>query len=64
MQTALNIPGGVVDAVEQRGGNVIVQRAGCDPGHALHQAALPSAPGRFLRPVNLHGNGRGQRNTQ
>jgi hypothetical protein len=40
MQTALNIPGGVVDTVHNAGGNVIV-----NPGtvrvSALHQAGTP-----------------------
>jgi uncharacterized protein YlxW (UPF0749 family) len=38
MQTALNIPGGVVDTVRQHGGNVIVQESGTVSVTALRQA--------------------------
>jgi uncharacterized protein YlxW (UPF0749 family) len=48
MQTALNIPGGVVDTVRQRGGSVDVRAA--DPARvtALHQAGTP----KYARPVS------------
>jgi uncharacterized protein YlxW (UPF0749 family) len=48
MQTALNIPGGVVDTVRQHGGNVTVQAS--DPVHvsALHPAATP----KYAHPVS------------
>jgi uncharacterized protein YlxW (UPF0749 family) len=48
MHTALNIPGGVVDTVRQRGGNVIVQESDAVRVTALHQVAIP----RFARPVS------------
>jgi uncharacterized protein YlxW (UPF0749 family) len=48
MHTALNIPGGVVDTVRQRGGNVIVGEADAVRVTALHQAGAP----RFARPVS------------
>jgi uncharacterized protein YlxW (UPF0749 family) len=48
MHTALNIPGGVVDTVHQRGGNVIVQEADSVRVTALHQAATP----KYARPVS------------
>jgi uncharacterized protein YlxW (UPF0749 family) len=48
MHTALNIPGGVVDTVHQRGGNVIVQESEAVGVTALHQAATP----KFARPVS------------
>lgn len=48
MHTALNIPGGVVDTVRQRGGNVIVQESDAVRVTALHQVGAP----RFARPVS------------
>jgi uncharacterized protein YlxW (UPF0749 family) len=47
MQTAMNIPGGVVDAVRQRGGNVTTREV--DPARitTLHQAVPP----RYAEPV-------------
>jgi uncharacterized protein YlxW (UPF0749 family) len=48
MHTALNIPGGVVDTVHQRGGNVIVQESDAVHVTALHQVGAP----RFARPVS------------
>ncbi|MGC9667765.1 DUF881 domain-containing protein [Planosporangium sp. 12N6] len=48
MHTALNIPGGVVDTVHQRGGNVIVQESDVVGVTALHQVAAP----RYARPVS------------
>jgi uncharacterized protein YlxW (UPF0749 family) len=48
MHTALNIPGGVVDMVHQRGGNVIVQESDGIHVTALHQVGVP----RFARPVS------------
>jgi uncharacterized protein YlxW (UPF0749 family) len=48
MHTALNIPGGVVDTVHQRGGNVIVQEADTVRVTALHQAATLE----YARPVS------------
>ena len=48
MHTALNIPGGVVDTVHQRGGNVIVQESDTVRVAALHQASTP----KFARPVS------------
>jgi uncharacterized protein YlxW (UPF0749 family) len=48
MHTALNIPGGVVDMVHQRGGNVIVQESDAVHVTALHQVGVP----RFARPVS------------
>jgi len=48
MQTALNIPGGVVDAVKQRGGNVIVHKPGVVRVSALRQLVIP----RYARPAS------------
>jgi uncharacterized protein YlxW (UPF0749 family) len=48
MHTALNIPGGVVDTVHQRGGNVIVQESDSVHVTALHQAGAP----KYARPVS------------
>jgi uncharacterized protein YlxW (UPF0749 family) len=48
MNTALNIPGGVVDTVHQRGGNVIVQESDVVHVTALHQVGAP----KFARPVS------------
>ena len=48
MHTALNIPGGVVDMVRQRGGNVIVQESDTVRVTALHQVGSP----RYARPVS------------
>jgi len=48
MQTALNIPGGVVDAVRQRGGNVTMHQPGLIKVTALHDGE----PLRYARPVN------------
>jgi len=48
MHTALNIPGGVVDTVHQRGGNVIVQESDTVRVAALHQATTP----KYARPVS------------
>ncbi|GII22986.1 DUF881 domain-containing protein [Planosporangium mesophilum] len=48
MHTALNIPGGVVDSVHQRGGNVIVQESDAVRVTALHEVSAP----RFARPVS------------
>jgi uncharacterized protein YlxW (UPF0749 family) len=48
MHTALNIPGGVVDTVRQRGGNVIVGESDAVRVTAIHQAGKP----RFARPVS------------
>jgi uncharacterized protein YlxW (UPF0749 family) len=48
MHTALNIPGGVVDSVHQRGGNVIVQESDTVRVTALHQATTP----KYARPVS------------
>jgi uncharacterized protein YlxW (UPF0749 family) len=47
MQTALNIPGGVVDTVHNNGGNVIVDQTGTVQVTALHSAAAP----RYAKPV-------------
>jgi uncharacterized protein YlxW (UPF0749 family) len=46
MQTALNIPGGVVDTVRQRGGNVAVRKPDTVRVTVLH----PGNPLRFARP--------------
>jgi uncharacterized protein YlxW (UPF0749 family) len=48
MHTALNIPGGVVDTVRQRGGNVIVQESEAVRVTALHQVGAP----KFAHPVS------------
>jgi uncharacterized protein YlxW (UPF0749 family) len=48
MQTALSIPGGVVDTVNQANGTVIVNRPGTVRVTALHQVAAP----RYAHPVN------------
>jgi len=48
MHTALNIPGGVVDTVRQRGGNVIVQESDAIRVAALHEVGVP----KFARPVS------------
>jgi uncharacterized protein YlxW (UPF0749 family) len=48
MHTALNIPGGVVDMVHQRGGNVIVQESDAVGVTALHEVGAP----KFARPVS------------
>jgi uncharacterized protein YlxW (UPF0749 family) len=48
MRTALNIPGGVVDTVRQRGGNVIVQESEAVRVTALHQVGTP----KFAHPVS------------
>jgi uncharacterized protein YlxW (UPF0749 family) len=48
MHTALNIPGGVVDTVRQRGGNVIVQESDAVRVTALHQVGTP----KFAHPVS------------
>ncbi|GAA1819615.1 DUF881 domain-containing protein [Planosporangium flavigriseum] len=48
MHTALNIPGGVVDMVHQRGGNVIVQESDTVGVTALHEVVAP----KFARPVS------------
>ncbi len=48
MQTALNIPGGVVDAVRQRGGNVTMHQPGLIKVQALHTGE----PLKYARPVN------------
>jgi uncharacterized protein YlxW (UPF0749 family) len=48
MQTALNIPGGVVDTVRQRGGTVNVRAADPVRVTALHQAGTP----KYARPVS------------
>ncbi len=47
MQTALNIPGGVVDNVHNGGGNVIVNQPGTVRVTALHQTGSP----RYGQPV-------------
>jgi uncharacterized protein YlxW (UPF0749 family) len=47
MQTALNIPGGVVDTVHGNGGNVIVDQPGTVQVTALHQSTAP----RYARPA-------------
>jgi uncharacterized protein YlxW (UPF0749 family) len=47
MQTALNIPGGVVDTVHSAGGNVIVNQPGTVRVSALHQAGTP----RYAQPA-------------
>jgi uncharacterized protein YlxW (UPF0749 family) len=48
MQTALNIPGGVVDAVRQRGGNVTMHQPDFVRVTALHTGG----PLRYARPVS------------
>jgi uncharacterized protein YlxW (UPF0749 family) len=48
MQTALNIPGGVVDSVRQHGGTVSIRTADLVHVTALHQAGAP----RYARPVS------------
>jgi uncharacterized protein YlxW (UPF0749 family) len=48
MQTALNIPGGVVDTVRQHGGNVIVQ----DAGVARVTAVRPASAPRYAQPTS------------
>jgi len=48
MQTALNIPGGAVDTVKQRGGTVNVRAADLVQVTALHQAGTP----KYARPVS------------
>jgi uncharacterized protein YlxW (UPF0749 family) len=48
MQTALNIPGGVVDAVRQRGGNVTMREPAVVRVSALHNGE----PLRHARPVS------------
>jgi uncharacterized protein YlxW (UPF0749 family) len=48
MQTALNIPGGVVDTVRQHGGTVNVRTADLIEVTALHEAGSP----RYARPVS------------
>lgn len=48
MQTALNIPGGVVDTVHQRGGNVIVQQSDAIRVTAVHASTAP----KYARPVS------------
>ena len=48
MSTALTIPGGVADAVERDGGNVIVDNSGEVHVNALH----PSSPLQWARPVS------------
>jgi uncharacterized protein YlxW (UPF0749 family) len=48
MQTALNIPGGVVDAVRQHGGNVTVRAAEQVRVSTLHPAGTP----KYARPVS------------
>jgi uncharacterized protein YlxW (UPF0749 family) len=48
MQTAMNIPGGVVDTVHNAGGNVIVSQPGTARVSALHQIAGP----RYAQPVS------------
>lgn len=48
MQTALNIPGGVVDAVRQRGGNVTMRQPDVVRVTALHSGG----PLRHARPVS------------
>jgi uncharacterized protein YlxW (UPF0749 family) len=48
MQTALNIPGGVVDAVHQRGGTVTLSQPGLVRVTALHSGG----PLRFARPAS------------
>lgn len=48
MRTALNIPGGVVDAVRNDGGNVIVQQPETVPVTALHEVSVP----QYAQPQN------------
>jgi uncharacterized protein YlxW (UPF0749 family) len=48
MQTALNIPGGVVDTVRQHGGNVTVRGSDTVLVSARHSASAP----RYARPVS------------
>jgi uncharacterized protein YlxW (UPF0749 family) len=48
MQTALNIPGGVVDTVHNAGGNVIVNQPGLVRVTTLHQTEAP----RYARPAS------------
>jgi hypothetical protein len=48
MHTALNIPGGVVDAARQHGGTVSVQEREVLRVTALHSAAPP----RYARPIS------------
>jgi uncharacterized protein YlxW (UPF0749 family) len=48
MHTALNIPGGVVDAARQHGGTVSVREREVLRVTALHSAAPP----RYARPVS------------
>jgi uncharacterized protein YlxW (UPF0749 family) len=48
MQTALNIPGGVVDTVRGNGGNVVVDPPGTVQVTALHPNTTP----RYAHPVN------------
>jgi len=48
MQTALNIPGGVVDAVRQHGGNVTMRQPDLVRVTALHTGG----PLRYARPVS------------
>jgi uncharacterized protein YlxW (UPF0749 family) len=48
MQTALNIPGGVVDAVRQRGGNVTMRQ----PEIVRVTALYSGGPLKHARPVS------------
>ncbi len=48
MQTALNIPGGVVDTVHNAGGNVIVNQPGLVRVTTLHQTEAP----RYAKPAS------------
>jgi hypothetical protein len=48
MQTALNIPGGVVDAVRQHGGNVTMRQPDIVRVTALHTGG----PLKHARPVS------------
>ena len=47
MQTALNIPGGVVDTVHNAGGNVIVNQPGLVRVTTLHETNAP----RYAKPA-------------
>jgi len=48
LRTAMNIPGGVVDVVRQRGGNVMIQESGTVRVDALHDVSAP----RYAKPVS------------
>ena len=48
MQTAMRIPGGVVDTVQQAGGTVLVEQPGTVQVTALH----PATPFKYAKPVS------------